>query len=398
MKKQLSLLLCAVFMASALVSCSDKPAGSGSDSGSKKQPQISSASSEPEPTPPPYEANVLTGQEKDSTYPEGQRITAVMVNNVSVCRPQRGLSQAEMLFEIQVEGGITRFMAIYNDYKGLPDIGPIRSARDQFFKLIVPFQPLYVHVGESVVQKQLIADLDYHELNIDGDRGTIAYRDQPRLNAGYAYEHTAYTNGDLISKFIEKQEIDDKRTYNSTFFEFVNYNEPARVLANEGAKFVDIVHSGSYRTYFEYDESMQRYMMSQWNGTKKVKENTVDENNGVQLGFENLIVCFTDIHVYPGHEVKGLQYVDYDFGGVGFYFNGGRWEKIRWTKGSNPLQPLRLSDIDGNEIPVQINPGRSYIAMVDLDEYENKFKYYDGDKQQEVGSIAAESKIKESDD
>lgn len=397
MKKQLSLLLCAVFMASALVSCSEKPSASGSNNNSKPS-QNSSASSEPEPTPPPYEPNVLTGQEKDSSYPEGQRITAIMVNNISNCRPQRGLSQAEMLFEIQVEGGITRFMGIFNDYKNLADVGPVRSARDQFFKLIVPFQPLYVHVGESVVQKQLIADLDYHELNIDGDRGTIIYRDQPRLNAGYDYEHTAYTNGEIITKFIENKEIDDKRTYNSPFFEFVDYNEPSRVLANEGAKFVDIVHSSSYRTYFEYDDSMQRYMMSQWNGSKKTKEKTVDENNGVQLGFENLIVCFTDIHVYPGHEVKGLQYVDYDFGGVGYYFNGGRYEKIRWTKGSNPLQPLRLSDFDGNEIPVQINTGRSYVAMVDLDEHDSKFKYYDGDKQQDVGSIATESKVKESDD
>ena len=70
----------------------------------------------PTPTLPPYEANALTGEPKGADYPEGQRITAVMVNNIVAARPQRGLSNAQMLVEIKVEGGITRFMAMYNDY------------------------------------------------------------------------------------------------------------------------------------------------------------------------------------------------------------------------------------------------------------------------------------------
>lgn len=396
MKKQLSLLLCAVFVASALVSCAEKPTSSGSANDSKPSTPASTSESLP-PPPPPYEANVLTGQEKDSTYPEGQRITAVMVNNVSECRPQRGLSQAEMIFEIKVEGGITRFMALYNDYNTIPEVGPVRSARDQFFKAVLPFQPLYVHVGESVVQRQLIADYDYQELNLDADRGGIIFRDQGRLSAGFKYEHTAYATGDLIKEFTNKKEVDDQRSYKSTFFEFVNYNEPQRVLANEGAGFVDITHSNSYHTYFEYDESMQRYTMSQWNGYKKKKEATVDENNGVQLGFENLVVLYAPISTYPGHDATNLQYVDYDFGGGGYYFNGGRYEKIKWLKGNSPLSPIRLVDLDGNEISVQINPGRTYVAIVDLDEYE-KTKYYNGENHVAPSSIAAESKFEESDD
>ena len=55
-----------------------------------------------------------------------------------------------MLFEIKVEGGITRFMALFTDYNNIPDIGPVRSARDQFFRLVLPWQPLYVHIGQSL--------------------------------------------------------------------------------------------------------------------------------------------------------------------------------------------------------------------------------------------------------
>lgn len=96
----------------------------------KKSDDTSSAATNPGSTPaqveatpaptelPPYEANVLTGEPKGADYPEGQRITAVMVNNIVAARPQRGLSKADILFEIKVEGGITRFM------RSLPIIRP----------------------------------------------------------------------------------------------------------------------------------------------------------------------------------------------------------------------------------------------------------------------------------
>ena len=72
----------------------------------------------PAPTElPPYEANVLTGEPKGADYPEGQRITAVMVNNIVAARPQRGLSKADILFEIKVEGGRERTVgdSVYGD-------------------------------------------------------------------------------------------------------------------------------------------------------------------------------------------------------------------------------------------------------------------------------------------
>lgn len=75
------------------------------------------------------------------TTPKAQRITSVMVNNIVAARPQRGLSKADILFEIKVEGGITRFMPVFTDYKTIGEIGPVRSGRDQFFRLILPCRP-----------------------------------------------------------------------------------------------------------------------------------------------------------------------------------------------------------------------------------------------------------------
>ena len=102
MKRLLCILLALTMSVSLFTACGG---GETTTSGGGGEP---AAEATPEPTPEPYEANVLTGYEKTADYPEGQRITAVMVNNIQTCRPQRGLSAADMLFEIKVEGEIGR--------------------------------------------------------------------------------------------------------------------------------------------------------------------------------------------------------------------------------------------------------------------------------------------------
>ena len=131
-----------------------------------------------------------------------------MVNNIVAARPQRGLSKADILFEIKVEGGITRFMPVFTDYKTIGEVGPVRSGRDQFFRLILPWQALYVHEGQSVVMQQYAIDFDYGKLN--NNDGANGYRDYGRVNwAGKSYnngtlalEHTMYTNSDNIANYI----------------------------------------------------------------------------------------------------------------------------------------------------------------------------------------------------
>ena len=136
----------------------------------------------------------------------------------------------------------------------------------------------------------------------------LIYRDKNRLNwAGntVATEHTAYTNGEKIAEYIESQNIDDRRSYNSTFFDFVNYRDPAVIPAgnfvegDNNAERVTIRHSQSYRTQFDYDASLGQYKMAQYYSSLGSYRDTIDENNDQQLMFDNVIVLFTDIHTYP---------------------------------------------------------------------------------------------------
>ncbi len=394
MKRIISLILVCVFMLFMLAACSQNESDPQTEN-PQEQTQSESAPAPQEPEEPPYEPAVLTGEKYEGDYPQESRFVAAMINNISNnfshdVRPQSGLSEADILIEIMVEGGITRFVALFPDYENLPEkFGPIRSARDQFFQLFLPFQPLYVHIGESGVQTTFKELYEYEDMDIDLDHTGHRFTDQTLASQGKETWEIAYTTNDMVNEAIEMTDKDTERTYTSTFFNFVHYDEPERQLtgnidgANSIADRIDIHHSDSYATFFDYDEAKGKYLMSQYSQAKGGEHTTVDANNNQQLEFENVIVLFTDIYLAPGHEESGLQYVDYNFGGVGYYFSNGQAEEVRWSKGA-AANVLRVLDKFGNETDVQINVGKTYLTIVDLSTFENEntlFTYYNNSAQ-----------------
>ena len=367
MKKLLALILAGLITASVFTACGSSQSSSTGDA------QTSQPASSSEPEEPPYNPDPLTGLENVGQYVDGQRFVAVMVNNISNnaandARPQWGLSEAEVLVESKVEGGITRFMALYPNVENLPEqIGPVRSARHQFFQLILPWQALYVHIGESTVQSEYRTNYEYGDLDINLDRYSFP-RDQARLATGVGSEHTAYTNSELLTEIIEKNDIDTEREYGSTLFNFRNYNLEPRTLEGDSAVSIDVVHSSTYRTYFEYDASSGKYLMSQYSARTGQISPSVDANNNEQLAFDNVILVLADIETHPNYVGNSydIQDVDYSSGGVGYYFYGGRVESIRWQK-PTPQSVMTFTDGAGHEIPVEINPGKTYLGIVDLD-------------------------------
>ena len=367
MKKLLALILAGLITASVFTACGSSQSSSTGDA------QTSQPASSSEPEEPPYNPDPLTGLENVGQYVDGQRFVAVMVNNISNnaandARPQWGLSEAEVLVESKVEGGITRFMALYPNVENLPEqIGPVRSARHQFFQLILPWQALYVHIGESTVQSEYRTNYEYGNLDINLDKYGFP-RDDARRATGVNIEHTAYTNSEYLTEIIEKNDIDTEREYGSTLFNFRNYNLEPRTLEGDSAVSIDVVHSSTYRTYFEYDASSGKYLMSQYSARTGQISPSVDANNNEQLAFDNVILVLADIETHPNYVGNSydIQDVDYSSGGVGYYFYGGRVESIRWQK-PTPQSVMTFTDGAGHEIPVEINPGKTYLGIVDLD-------------------------------
>ena len=327
---------------------------------------------------PAYDADPLTGEAKRSNG----RIVGVMVNNISNtsrqnARPQRGLSSADLLIECKVEGGITRFCAVFHDADSIPEIGPLRSGRDQFLQLLMPYQALYYHDGESAACTKFISVYNYSGLNIGGKsyfntpvHPHVAHRDNRGRNV--AYEHTEFTSGKEIKQAAGNASIGLTYANETPFFHFADYRTAASndLPGAPAAKTISITHSESYRTRLSYNSWGRSYKLEMYNRSKKAYENTVDELTGKQLTFDNVVVCFADIAAYAGdsHDVQSVNYVA---GGQAYLFTRGGVQVGRWEK-PHPTHPLKLYTETGEEMT--LNRGKTYLALVDNDEWSN-FSY-----------------------
>ena len=348
-------------------SASSSSAASSAPAASSQAPAASSSA----PALPPYDADPLTGEVKHGRG----RIVGVMVNNIcnsarQNARPQRGLSAAPVLIESKVEGNISRLCALYSGAEGIPEVGPLRSGRDQFLQLIMPWQALYYHDGESVFCTQYVSQWDYAGLNIGGKgyfntptHPQVAHRD-PRGGV-VAYEHTEFTSGGEICQAAQNAGIDLTYDYDATFFPFADYRTGETVLLDgcPGGRDVTVRHSANYQSAFHYSDPDQVYRMEMYSARTGRFEAAVDELNSQQLAFENLLVCFAPIAAYPG-DSGDVQQVQYIAGGEAFYFTRGRVRPCQWSKLAPDL-PLEVTD---NGQPVTFNRGRTYLAIVDEDE------------------------------
>ena len=327
---------------------------------------------------PAYDADPLTGEAKRSNG----RIVGVMVNNISNtsrqnARPQRGLSSADLLIECKVEGGITRFCAVFHDADSIPEIGPLRSGRDQFLQLLMPYQALYYHDGESAACTKFISVYNYSGLNIGGKsyfntpvHPHVAHRDSRGRDV--AYEHTEFTSGTEIKQAAANAGIGLDYACDTTFFRFAGYRTGAEnaMKGTASGKSVSIVHSDHYKTSFSYNWFDHTYKMQMYSRISGQFEKAVDELTGKQLSFDNLAVCFAPIAAYPG-DSGDVQQVSYISGGEVYFFSRGGMVRGTWQKAS-PEHPLRLFDESGAELI--FNRGKTYLAIVDDDEWSN-FSY-----------------------
>ncbi|HEX9015910.1 MAG TPA: DUF3048 domain-containing protein, partial [Chloroflexota bacterium] len=150
----------------------------------------------PEPTPRPLPTTVPTAIPTPEP-PKPAFPVAVMVENSPDARPQSGLARADVLYEAPVEGGISRFMAVF--VNGVADnIGPVRSARHYFVYLAAEYNASLVHIGSSpqgyeALDATGLVDLD----ETYGDPGFWRIK-------GRAAPHNSYTSLEVIRDALAK--------------------------------------------------------------------------------------------------------------------------------------------------------------------------------------------------
>lgn len=303
------------------------------------------------------DVNPLTGMELEEAC-AGVRPIAVMIDNVQAALPQRGLSEAGIVYESVTESGITRLMAMYySSPESVPVTGPVRSARDQFVQLLLPMGAMLVHTGSSTTAAQMLALYQWEDKCLNGSVQPDLLTLDTERNTSLDIEHCWFTSGAQIATAVEKYDLQDTAEQTPLAFSFAS--EP--VVPEEGkAADVYVRFSGYSNSRFLYDAASESYWKWQFGAEH------IDGNTGEQLSFDNLLVLFAPCGKYPDGV---LTKVDFQFGGVGYYISRGGYQSIRWLKG-NPEEPLRIVRADTTETPVEINTGRTYIAVVPLEMYQ----------------------------
>ena len=273
---------------------------------------------------------------------------AIMINNIStVWGYQCGLQDAYMVYEIIVEGGYTRLMAVFKD-KDLDRLGSVRSSRHYFLDYALENDAIYVHFGWSPQAESDMKSLGVNNINFMSFGGYT--RD---YSLGLATEHTAFTT---TSEIMRGADYYGYRT-TSDAKPVLNYSVKELDLSVlEGAvqaSTIDMVYSPARSTSFEYDPENKVYKRFQ-NGVAHK-----DYITGLQYTAKNIITYQVPNYTIYGDN-KGRQTLDNIGSGDGWFISNGYAVPITWEKQSRSSK-TKYKYLDGTEI--EVNDGNTYIQI-----------------------------------
>ena len=257
--------------------------------------------------------NIVNEESKSRPY-------AIMINNVEGARKlQSGLQDAYMVYELMVEGGITRYLALFLD-QTTERIGSIRSARHYYLDYALENDAIYVHHGYSPQARE-----DWSKLGVDRievNESTTGWRDK---SASKTYEFTLFTNIEKLGKGIQSKRTERNKDL------LLNYSvDNIDISQMEGAipaNKVDIKYSSNTTTNYEYDTDNNIYLRSVNNKSQN------DYVTGKQLTVKNIIVYKVKYSNIQGDN-KGRQTIDNVGNGTGYYISNGYAVPITWKKDS----------------------------------------------------------------
>lgn len=340
MKRILALML-ALSMGIIFASCTPSQQGGSSSDSAYTESEGSSAENK-------TALNPLTGEYTLAKTAVDKRPIAVMINNIKASLPQRGIANADLYYEAVAEGGITRIIALFSDIDKIPDIGSLRSARHYYLSLAMGHNAIYCHFGGSAYALNYIKDNGIKTLNFM--KTSASYRDPNRVGK-YAYEHTAFTDGERLKKAIDKKGIKTDAKVNDAF----KFGDNAATLAGGNvATNITVPFSGSTKATYTYDAATGLYKKGQF-GTDHI-----DSATGETLAVKNVIVLQTTVGSLANADKNGRLEFDLS-GGTGYYACDGKIVHITWKKGGYN-DPMKYYTLDGNELTV--TPGKTWVSIL----------------------------------
>lgn len=300
----------------------------------------------PTPAPPAYP---LTGLPAASTAAAQEPVVGVMIENLYPnARPQSGLGSAGIVYEALAEGGITRFLAIFQE--PFPStIGPVRSLRPYYLDWGLEHDIPVAHAGGSQPALAEVGPLHLKDINALKYDGSYFYRTSDRVAP-----HNLYTNAQLLAQ------LDSKLGF-ATPPDFTPLPRKAdQPPAGSPAHPTISITFSSYYYNVQYKfnaaaDDYERFM----GGTPHI-----DRLNNQQIQVKNIVVEF--MPTTYGTQNDGDPETDYHLIGSGkaLVFEDGGVETATWSKASDPA-PTSLVDATTGK-PVQFNRGNTWFEVVPI--------------------------------
>lgn len=275
------------------------------------------------------------------------RPIAVVINNsTAAVKVQTGLEKAYLVYEIPVEGGLTRLLAFYKDVENIT-IGTIRSARHNFLDYVLEQDALFVCYGWSRYAKK-----DMTSLNLDYINGVVNSTAFWRYNPEkLATEHTAYTSIEKIKEYAKEKNFSTETSQSN----LLKYSEKEILLNqlknSQKASEVFIPSSNTSSTAYKYDEETKKYKRY-----VNQKEN-IDYETKQQFTAKNIIIQKINTKMASDNYYWDLETIG---SGEGFYITNGFAVPITWKKTSRNEKTC-YNYLDGSELVV--NDGNTYIQL-----------------------------------
>lgn len=304
----------------------------------------------PEPPPPPPPPPVVKEEPKPTTVaspltgvqvkPELAKlpVTGVMIENSPDARPQSGLYDAGVVYEAIAEGGITRFLALFQESK--PEyIGPVRSVRPYYLDFLTPYDAPIAHAGGS---GQALAEIAHQGIkDLEAFQNPSHYQ---RVSNRYA-PHNLYTGRSTLLN------LQKSKGWNSSKFTGFARKEKEEKAATPTAKSIDFnISSFLYNVHYDYDAKANDY--------KRVMGGRphTDEKAKKQI-HPKVVVALVMSHHYAGiYSVYGVN-----GSGAAYVFQNGTVTKGTWHKKNRKTQ-ISFKSADKKEL--KLNPGQTWLTLV----------------------------------
>lgn len=300
------------------------------------------------PQPPKFYTQ-LSHQEVSDQVATTKPITAIMIGNSPDARPQSGLKDAELVFEAIAEGGITRFLCLYQTNK--PQlIGPVRSLREYYVDWLTPFNASVAHVGGSREALNIVRNGRYRDID-QFFNGQFYWRASDR----YA-PHNVYTS------FAKLDTLNAQRGYlNSeiTMFKRQIFKSPAQLTQSKttpqlpAAQNINFKISGPlYNVAYRYDPTTNQYRR-QVGG-----RDHLDREKG-QIAPNAVIAISTDMqHILEDGYRERITTIGQD---KAYIFQNGQVIEGTWKKADRQQQ---IHFYDNQQQEIAINSGQVWISVI----------------------------------